>query len=330
MKKTLPALFLPFFVACTQTIDDGLIEPVDSLAAEHSTSTPALCEPRMNTFPIAGLHNIGYDHASCGTGTCEISCPDANANSDYGGDHHGIDLFAWQRAPLVAVADGVVTRTGWVGSTSGMDTLRVRIRDECGWEYWYGHLDEVTVQEGDVVQSGQLIGYMGHTGTYSTHLHFNISPWGNYHDDINPFDLLVATSPTACSADPEPEPEPEPEAPPSSAGCGSFDNLLYLNADEALRSCDGRFTLLQQTDGNLVLYMQDAVALWSTETAGWPGAGAAFQNDGNLVVYSAAGQALWSSGTWGRPNSQLRVRDDGSVVIVDGSTPVWWNGIGGY
>lgn len=158
---------------------------------------PPCPEPQMIHFPIAAPHNIGYDNPSCGTGTCEVSCPDANANSDWNGGagHHGIDLFAHYQAPLVAVADAEVVAVGVVSDTSG---LRVRIRDACGWEYYYGHLDEAMVAVGDVVTPGEQLGTMGATGTQSVHLHFNVSFEGNYSDDIDPFDLLEATSPTAC------------------------------------------------------------------------------------------------------------------------------------
>lgn len=180
----------------------------------------AVCEPLMSVFPVAGDHNIGYDAASCGTGRCEISCPDAHANSDYGGDHHGIDVFAWHRAPLVAVADADVVAVGVPSSTSG---LRVRIQDACGWEYYYGHLDEAVVSVGQHVRAGELLGYMGYTGTASDHLHFNVSPWGAYSDDIDPFDLLESTSATACGGAPaEPPPAagvPIPQDPP---GCGAL------------------------------------------------------------------------------------------------------------
>src|SRR5262245_10491971 len=103
------------------------------------TQASVSCAPQMTRCPIAAPHNIGYDGASCGSGTCDISCPDANANSDFGGVHHGVDLFAYFRAPIVAVASGTVTRAGWASSSSG---LRVTIADGCGWWYYYGHLDE--------------------------------------------------------------------------------------------------------------------------------------------------------------------------------------------
>lgn len=287
----------------------------------------AACDPEMSVFPVAADHNIGYDHASCGTGRCEISCPDAHANSDWGGDHHGIDVFAFHRAPLVAVADATVVAVGVPSSTSG---LRVRIQDSCGWEYYYGHLDEAVVSVGQSVRAGDLLGYMGLTGTQSDHLHFNVSPWGDYSNDLDPFALLDATSPTACGASPTPAPPPAsgvpiPHDPP---GCGGIAGDAGLPPGGRMRSCDRRFWLVMQDDGNLVLYQrtgrgQPATALWSTGTWGHPGAVAWMQGDGNLVVYDVTGAPLWSSDTWGHPGASLAVQDDGNVVIYDDGRALW-------
>jgi len=295
------------------------------------------CDPLMSVFPVGDAHNIGYDHSSCGTGTCEISCPDANANSDWGGSHHGIDIFAYQGAPLVAVADAEVVAVGVVSSTSG---LRVRLRDACGWEYYYGHMDTAAVSVGQWVGAGELVGTMGYTGTQSTHLHFNVSPDGDYYADIDPIDLLVASSATACGAPPaggheeEPcddeeatttSPAPATSPTPSPAGCGVYEGTTILEANQSLVSCDGRFDLVMQGDGNLVLY-QAGWALWHTETHGQTGAWAALQDDGNLVVYSAWDTPLWSSETNGYWGAALAVQDDGNMVIYDGWTAVWSTG----
>ncbi len=178
-----------------ETADDG---GGDSGSSGGAGMAPPPCpDPQMVHFPVEAPHNIGYDNASCGTGTCEVSCPDAHANSDWNGpaDHHGIDIFAHYQAELVAVAAAEVVAVGVVSDTSG---IRVRIRDACGWEYYYGHLDEALVQVGDTLAPGDVLGTMGATGTQSVHLHFNVSFDGQYGDDIDPFDLLDATSPTAC------------------------------------------------------------------------------------------------------------------------------------
>ena len=301
------------------------------------------CDPTMYVFPVGDAHNIGYDNASCGTGTCDISCPDTNANSDWGGDHHGIDVFAYQRAPLVAAADGQVVRVGTPSDTSG---LRVRLKDACGWEYYYGHMDEAVVYEGQWVSAGDLLGYMGYTGTGSTHLHFNISPDGDYSDDIDPFNLLYWTSATACSAAPaepepeaEPEPDPEPEAEPDDGGtsggtsspggdvstgaCGWAVGDTAIYANDYLISCDGRFWLYMQEDGNLILSQWTVGTYWSTGTGGNSGAVAVMQDDGNLVVYSSGGTPLWYTGTHLYPGADLFMQDDGNLVIYSGSTAVW-------
>jgi len=295
------------------------------LREDGNSDARVTCDPRMNTFPVAAPHNIGYDHASCGTGTCQTSCPDANANSDWGGNHHGIDVFAHQGAPMVAVADGEIVRVGVVSATSG---LRVRLRDACGWEYYYGHLDQAFVTVGQQVQAGDLIGTMGRTGTQSTHLHFNVSPNGAYSNDINPFGLLRDTSPTACSVAPEPAPAPPPPTPVS--GCGLAGGTTAFAAGQSLASCDGRFTLVMQHDGNLVLYRAAGGALWSTGTHGNPGASAVMQGDGNLVVYSAWGSPLWHAGTHGNTGAVLALQDDGNLVIYHQGAARWHTGTHGH
>jgi hypothetical protein len=308
------------------------------------------CDPQMWVFPVDDAHNIGYDHSSCGSGTCEISCPDVNANSDWGGDHHGVDVFAYQRAPLVAVADAQVVAVGTVSDSSG---IRVRLRDACGWEYYYGHMDEAVVWNGQYVGAGELIGYMGYTGTYSTHLHFNVSPGGDYNNDIDPFYLLEATSYTACDGDswePEDDGSTESDGGGSDGGgsdgggsdgggsdggsdgstCGMVWGDTVFRSGEGLLSCDGRFTLLQQDDGNLVLYLNGGGALWHAGTHGNAGASTVMQDDGNLVVYSIYGQPLWYSGTAGHATAALAVQDDGNLVIYDWGVALWQSGTGWY
>ncbi|MBL8950315.1 MAG: peptidoglycan DD-metalloendopeptidase family protein [Myxococcaceae bacterium] len=312
-------IFFMFLCACGvegEISDPGLMEEEDT----SSTGQAVTCNPRMNRFPVGDSHNIGYDSASCGTGTCRISCPDQNANSDWNGaaGHHGIDVFAYHRAPLVAAADGRVVAVGTVSSTSG---LRVRIRDACGWEYYYGHMDQAVVSVGQNVSSGQLIGYMGKTGAASTHLHFNVSPDGRYSSDINPFNLLKATSPTACAAPPV-NPDP-PVTPPT--GCGILGSGAQLGVNQSVTSCDGRFTLAMQGDGNLVLYQANVGAIWASWTNGSGANVAAMQGDGNFVLYRN-GTPVWHTSTHGRPGAYLAVQGDGNVVIYQGSTPRWSTG----
>ena len=89
---------------------------------------------------------------------------------------------------------------------------------------------------------------------------------------------------------------------------------VTLSAGTVRTSCDGRYSLTMQVDGNLVLYNELGTATWATMTFG-TGNRAAFQADGNLVVYDASGVARWASNTYGNPNSKIILQNDGNLVI---------------
>ncbi|MFL6075886.1 MAG: hypothetical protein ACJ73S_21045 [Mycobacteriales bacterium] len=98
-----------------------------------------------------------------------------------------------------------------------------------------------------------------------------------------------------------------------------------LYPGQAVTSCDGRFTLALQQDGNLVLRQGDT-ALWSTGTTGRavPTATAIMQGDGNFVLYDAASAAVWASGTSGQPGADLVLQDDGTLVVYSpAGVPLW-------
>lgn len=109
--------------------------------------------------------------------------------------------------------------------------------------------------------------------------------------------------------------------------CGVLRIGEVLGADRPLPSCDGRYFLAQQTDGNLVLYRHDGTPRWASGTAGSAGDRTIMQGDGNAVLYTAHGTPLWHSNTWGHAGAQLFVQDDGNLVVyaADG-TPLWASG----
>ncbi|WP_394837342.1 hypothetical protein LVJ94_10585 [Pendulispora rubella] len=117
--------------------------------------------------------------------------------------------------------------------------------------------------------------------------------------------------------------------PPAACGIVSADHGLGSN-NQGIRSCDGRFLLIMQSDGNLVLY-QGNTALWASGTAGQPSYGAYMQGDGNLVIYSGLPRALWASGTAGNPGAYLQVQNDGNVVIYRSDhVPIWATNTSGH
>jgi hypothetical protein len=116
-----------------------------------------------------------------------------------------------------------------------------------------------------------------------------------------------------------PSPTPPP-APP--AACGQLTAGQGLGPNQSVTSCNGAYTFIMQSDGNLVLY-QGSTALWATGTNGRGGYQVDMQGDGNLVVYTSSRAPLWASKTNGHPGAYFAVQDDSNIVVYDGSTPLW-------
>jgi hypothetical protein len=121
---------------------------------------------------------------------------------------------------------------------------------------------------------------------------------------------------------------PAPPPPPAPSGCGIASGDTVFHRDQRLTSCSGRFFLVHQGDGNVVLYdNQNGSALWSTRTNGRSTDALIMQSDGNLVLYAPGGNPLWSSRTHGNGGAFLAVQDDGNVVVYTaGGRPLWATG----
>lgn len=89
-----------------------------------------------------------------------------------------------------------------------------------------------------------------------------------------------------------------------------------LAPGQSLKSDNQLYTLILQTDGNVVLYNQRFQPLWSTQTGGafQPGV-FVMQTDGNLVLYDVGWHPRWLSSTANHPGAFLRVQNDGNLVI---------------
>lgn len=106
---------------------------------------------------------------------------------DRGRPHEGIDIgcdAGFYQMPIYATADGVVEKIVKAGSNASAGNY-IRINHGGGWITQYMHLDTMFVSQGQRVQSGCLIGLMGHTGGNRdqkvremsrdlTHLHYEI------------------------------------------------------------------------------------------------------------------------------------------------------------
>ncbi len=114
-------------------------------------------------FPLA--KNFAYEHYD-----------DFGAQRTYGYTrrHLGHDIMADTGTPMLAIESGVVEVMGW----NQYGGWRIGIRSGNGKRYYYyAHLRQNRpfaegLEEGQTVQAGQVIGYVGHTG-YSTQENVN-------------------------------------------------------------------------------------------------------------------------------------------------------------
>lgn len=124
-----------------------------------------------------------------------LTCPVAGPNSfvDSFGDprpggrtHQGIDLIAALGTPVVAVHAGTVHRTG--SSIGGLGIV-LSHDGSADWTF-YTHFSRYGAYgEGAHVGAGQVIGYVGNTGTTVYHLHFEYHPNGGAA--VNPYSALL-------------------------------------------------------------------------------------------------------------------------------------------
>jgi hypothetical protein len=102
-----------------------------------------------------------------------------------------------------------------------------------------------------------------------------------------------------------------------------------LGVGESLTSNNGEFTLVYQSDGNVVLYAYYGQgrqeAMWSSDTRGQIPGRFVMQDDGNLVIYRGGDNwHVFATNTYVR-QSRLILQDDGNLVIYpQGSNHALW------
>lgn len=101
-----------------------------------------------------------------------------------------------------------------------------------------------------------------------------------------------------------------------------------LQAGQSLVSPNGWFTVVVQTDGNVVLYNKGMTAIWSTRTRG-NNLRLVHQLDGNVVLYDDQNHVYWQTGTGGFQTSGLHIQSDGNFALyaTDGKA-LWHIGYG--
>lgn len=91
--------------------------------------------------------------------------------------HKGIDYAIPVGTALFSVGKGKVLRAGWEDPDDPKRGYGLRIMQHIATEegqfiVWYGHMNIVSVKEGDLLEPGHLIGFSGNTGrSTGPHLH---------------------------------------------------------------------------------------------------------------------------------------------------------------
>ncbi len=134
------------------------------------------------------------------------------------GFHQGIDLFAANGTPLVAVHDGTLFRVGW----NRLGGNRLWLDDGQGNYFYYAHLSAFSdiARDGAQVRAGDVIGFVGDSGDAKGtpfHVHFEIHPDAGWA--VPPIAFVSAwqdaTPGTAGGpVAPADQPPPSPVAPP--------------------------------------------------------------------------------------------------------------------
>lgn len=85
--------------------------------------------------------------------------------------HKGVDLAAPVGTPIYATANGTVSKAAWFSSYG----LYVSIEHGGQLQTRYAHMSRLNVAEGQYVNKGDVIGYVGSTGrSTGPHLHYEV------------------------------------------------------------------------------------------------------------------------------------------------------------
>lgn len=184
----------------------GLDGIVLAWTGEKGQGTPISqgCYPQV--YPqVGGTFIIGGTYASGGTDVNGKKCSLKRLNYD---DHPGYDYKAAYGTPVKAAASGAVVNIAGekcfknnIGPTCA-DWGAVGIDHKNGYISQYLHMSSISVNSGDKISKGQVIGYSGYTGlpsVESSHLHFEIlKKVGKKYFTVDPYGWFSGS----CQSDP--------------------------------------------------------------------------------------------------------------------------------
>ena len=164
-------------------------------AAEEELQAAAEAQAQERNAALAQLAASAEQHADeiaanawhlpLSPGAYDLSATFGQSSGLWANTHTGLDFAAPAGTPILSVANGVVTSTGYDGAYGN----RTIVTLEDGTEIWYCHQTSFGVSPGDSVSGGEVIGTVGSTGNSTgPHLHLEVRPGAG--DPVDPYAAL--------------------------------------------------------------------------------------------------------------------------------------------
>lgn len=194
----------------SDTIAEGDTEIKSAVSDSAKTNTKAETDSEIDTkndsavsvFAVSEAEDVAIDKSDKSEATCDKTFDDtdlqeddfinptlgvltSNFGSRWGRQHHGIDIGGDSGTEIYAALSGSVI---FAGTADGYGNY-IKLKHDNGYETAYGHCKSLAVKEGQYVEKGQLIAYMGSTGNSTgPHLHFEVKINGEF---VNPLEYVV-------------------------------------------------------------------------------------------------------------------------------------------
>lgn len=155
-------------------VEEATPETAQPATTEATAETPDTPETAVSfTANTAGLPNLD-DPENSPRFLCPVDYEYVTVYMNEG--HRGDDLTADTGTPVYAAQDGLVTYAEFHSSYGNCVILDHGVGlDGNRWATLYAHMDDYTVEAGQTVKAGELIGHVGTTGNSTgPHLHFEL------------------------------------------------------------------------------------------------------------------------------------------------------------
>jgi murein DD-endopeptidase MepM/ murein hydrolase activator NlpD len=186
------------WVAALTVLPDARVQTARPVAVASMLAATRPVAP--DSEPLIGSSELALPIAGVARAALVDSWGDSRENGLRA--HHGIDIMAPQMTPVLAAVAGTIEKL--FESKAGGTTLYLRSAQR-DWTLYYAHLAGYApgLHEGQLVQAGDVLGYVGDTGDAGPgnyHLHFGLTrttPDQRWYqgEDVDPYPYLARRQP---------------------------------------------------------------------------------------------------------------------------------------